>query len=328
MLSSKPRWKGLLKFFGPLLFILFFIKVVDPKTTLNLLKEIKIGIVLLSLLLFPVVNAAQTFRWWIICRYVGITASYSGLFQVYYISWFLSALPLSGIMPLSKIIYLHEEGKPTGKVFVSITLDKLFDIIGLLFFGLFGFIYFPGILFGNQLLVGFLGGTLLIVGVGLVFGRKTWEGFRKLFKRFANKRLRLTGRNLEADMARFWSDFNLKIFLLLLGISIAIGILRSLVLYLLAISLDMDTSFGLIVACRALIGIINVIPVTISGLGTRDAILLLTLPLSGISKEAALALGLIAFLWTIGSKFSGVIFWLKRPLPAGSILAIKEKLFT
>nr|MBC8392281.1 flippase-like domain-containing protein [Deltaproteobacteria bacterium] len=107
-----------------------------------------------------------------------------------------------------------------------------------------------------------------------------------------------------------------------------IGLLRSLVLYILAISLNIYVSFGLIVACRALIGIANVIPVTISGLGTRDAILLLTLPLAGISKEAALALGLIAFLWTIGSKFSGVLFWLQRPLPAGSIMAIKEKLFT
>lgn len=328
MLSSKPRWKGLLKFFGPLLFILFFIKVVDPKTTLNLLKGIRIDIVLLSIFLFPVVNAAQTYRWWIVCRHIGIRASFNGLFQVCYISWFLSALPLSGIMPLSKIIYLHEEGKPPGKLFISITLDKLFDVIGLLFFGLFGIIYFPGILFEKQILTGFLGGTFLIVCVVLVFGRKTWEGLMKLFKRFTNKNLQQVGRNLETDMTKFWSDFNLKIFFLILGISIVIGILRSLVLYLLAISLNIGIGFGPIVACRALIGIINVIPVTISGLGTRDAILLFTFPLLGISKEAALALGLIAFLWTIGSKFSGVIFWLKRPLPAGSIIAMKEKLFT
>lgn len=328
MLSLKPRWKGLLKFFGPLLFILFFIKVVDPKTTLSILKKIRIEIALLSILLFPVVNAALTYRWWIVCRHVGIRASYNELFQVCYISWFLSALPLSGIMPLSKIIYLNEKERPPRKLFISITLDKLFDIIGLLFFGFFGIIYFPGILFKNQILTGLLGGTFVIVCMVLVFGRKTWKGLMKLFKRFANKNLRQVGRNLEADMEKFWSDFNLKIFFLILGISIAIGILRSLVLYLLAISLNINIGFGPIVACRALIGIINVIPVTISGLGTRDAILLLILPFLGISKEAALALGLIAFLWTLGSKFSGVIFWLKQPLPAGSILAIKEKLFT
>jgi hypothetical protein len=69
-----------------------------------------------------------------------------------------------------------------------------------------------------------------------------------------------------------------------------------------------------------------VIPVSISGLGTRDAILLFALPLAGVSKEAAIALGFLAFLWTIGSKFSGVIFWFKHPLPTSSIRSIKEKL--
>lgn len=328
MLSSKHRWKKLLKLCGPLLFIVFFIKVVDSRATLNLLKEVRIEIVLLSILLFPIVNAAPTFRWWVICRHAGMTASFGGLFQVYYISWFLSALPMSGVMPLSKIIYLSEDGEPAGKSLVSITLDKLFDMIGLLFFGLFGFIYFPGILIENRLLVGLGSGVLLILCTALAFRKKIWKGSGKLFKRFANKRLRQFGRNFEADLTNFWSGFNVKFFALILGISIAIGLLRSLVLYILAISLNIYVSFGLIVACRALIGIANVIPVTISGLGTRDAILLLTLPLAGISKEAALALGLIAFLWTIGSKFSGVLFWLQRPLPAGSIMAIKEKLFT
>ena len=85
------------------------------------------------------------------------------------------------------------------------------------------------------------------------------------------------GDNLEADLAGFWSGFNLQFCGLILGISIAIGLLRSLVLYLLAISLNIYVDFGLIVACRALIGIVNVIPISISGLGTRDAILLLAL---------------------------------------------------
>ena len=131
------------------------------------------------------------------------------------------------------------------------------------------------------------------------------------------------GRNLEADLAGFWAGFNLQFLGLIIGISIAIGLLRSLVLYLLAISLNIYVDFGLIVACRALIGIVNVIPISISGLGTRDAILLLTLPLSGVPKEAAIALGFAAFLWTLCSKFSGIVFWLKHPLPSDSIRAMK-----
>jgi uncharacterized protein (TIRG00374 family) len=325
MQPSKPVWKGLLKLLGPLFFIFLFIRVVDLKTTAALLKEINLQPALLSVLLFPIVNGALAVRWWILCRRLGIEASFNWLFQIYYSTWFLSAIPLVGVSPLSKFIYLKEEGKAPGLSAVSIILDKLFDIFGLLAFGLFGLVYFPknfykGLHFGFAVVLAFF-----LMFAFLIFGKKIWKLFTAFLDRYANKKIRQIGRNLEADLAGFWSAFDVKFFLLMLGISIAIGLLRSLVLYLLAVSLKIQVSFGLIVACRALIGIVNVIPVTINGLGTRDAVLLLALPLAGVSKEAAIALSFSAFLWIIGSQFSGVVFWLKHPLPCGGIRAIKEK---
>jgi uncharacterized membrane protein YbhN (UPF0104 family) len=193
-------------------------------------------------------------------------------------------------------------------------------------FGLFGLVYFPHHLLKNLQIWFFLGGILLLVLVIRMFGGRIWAAFMSLLNRYTNRRLQKLGHRFEKDMVEFWSGFNLASFAPILGISIVIGLLRSLVLYTLSIALSLDLSFGLIVACRALIGIVNVIPVSISGLGTRDAILLLTLPFSGVSKEAAVALGFLAFLWAICSKFSGVIFWLKRPVPTVSIMAMKNKI--
>jgi hypothetical protein len=92
-------------------------------------------------------------------------------------------------------------------------------------------------------------------------------------------------------------------------------------------ALGIKLSFGLTVACLALIGIANIVPVTVNGLGTRDAILLIALPLAGYSKEAALALSFTAFLWSAMFKLSGAIFWLKNPLPTKAILSFKKKFF-
>jgi uncharacterized protein (TIRG00374 family) len=224
------------------------------------------------------------------------------------------------------LLYLKEAGKPAGISAVSITLDKLFDVIGLMVFGLFGLVYFPQSLFKHTHLWIIITGALIVVFFLWMFGSKIWPALMELFKRYTNRRLQKLGTKLEEDLKGFWSNFNVQSFFLILGISIAIGILRAFVLYILAISLNIYVSFGLIVACRATIGIVNVIPVTISGLGTRDAILLMTLPVFGVSKEAAIALGFVAFLWTICSKFSGIFFWLKHPLPSNSLLRIKEKL--
>lgn len=328
MLLSKPRWKGLLKLLGPILFIFLLIRVVDPRATAELLKAIRPEMVLISILLFPGVIAVLTVRWWLVCQRLGLKASFKELFHIYYTAWFLSALPLVGISPIAKLIYLKEEGKPADVAAISIVLDKLLDVIGHLIFGIFGFFYFPGSIFKDTQLWSFFGGMLILAFIILILRTKIWIFLKSFLKRYTNKKLQGIGRNIEIKLMGFWANFNIQFFSPILGISIAIGLLRSLVLYLLAISLDIPVSFGFIIACRALIGIVNVIPVTINGLGTRDSILLLTLPLLGVPKEAAIALGLVAFLWVICSKFSGVVFWLKRPLPTSSLLAIKEKLLS
>ena len=322
----KKNWKRLLKLLGPILFIFLFVRVVDPVATAGLLKKIRPDMALLSILLFPIVNAVLTFRWWLICQRLETGISFRGLFQIYYISWFLSALPLVGIAPLAKLCYLKEEGEPAGISAVSIILEKLADIFGLFIFGLFGVAYLPQSLFNISYL-----GTIFVVAILAaiilwIFGSKMGPTVVGLIAQYTDKRLKKIGRNLQADLKGFWSRFNLGFFLLILIISIAVGILRALVLYVLAMSLNISAAFGLIVAVRAIIGIANIIPITISGLGTRDGILLLVLPLAGVSKEAAIALGLLAFLWTICSKFSGIFFWLKRPLPLNSIRGIKENL--
>jgi uncharacterized membrane protein YbhN (UPF0104 family) len=168
-----------------------------------------------------------------------------------------------------------------------------------------------------------IGSCLMAMIILWGFRDRIWTALLVFFKRYTTKGLQKIGSSLHTDLKVFWSRFNVRFFLLILCISIIIGMLRALVLYVLAVAMHISVGFGLIIACRAIIGLVNVIPVTISGLGTRDAVLLLILPLAGATKEAAIALGMAAFLWTIGSKFSGVFFWLNRPLPSKSFLNIK-----
>jgi uncharacterized protein (TIRG00374 family) len=326
MNRSKPKWKGLLKFLGPIFFIFIIVRVVDPKAALEFIKEINPGLALSSILLTPIIIAIRTSRWWLICQHLGIASTATRLFQINYISWFLSVVPLVGVSPLAKIIYLKEEGKPVGKTAISVTLDKICDVLGQVFFSFFALIYFPEIFLKNmQRWIFFAAGCIALFAV-LIFWSKLWTKVKEALKRYTGKRIQRFEENLEKELSEFWRHFDLLFLTKILAISVALGLVRSLTLYLLAISLNITVSLILIIACRALIGIVNAIPVSINGLGTRDAILLFALPLAGVSKEAAIALGFVAFLWTIGSKFSGVIFWFKHPLPTSGIRSIKERL--
>lgn len=322
------NWKRLLKLFGPLLFIFFFIRVVDPGKTAELLKKINPVFVFLSMILFPFLMYLRTLRWWLICRQINLKTSLNRLFQINYISWFLGNLPLGGISAVSKVVYLKEEGSTADRAFISITLDKLFDIIGLLVFGFYALFYFPSSLIAEKIPWIFLITVALFAILLLVFRKKIWMNGKQLLKKYLNKKLQRIGSNMENDLKLFWSRCGLGLFSTIIGLSICLGILRSLVLYILAHAIGISVSFAFMIACRGLIGLANIIPISISGLGIRDAMLLLTLPLAGYSKEAALALGFTVFIWTTIFKFSGIFYWFRSPLPLKGIVAIKDKFFS
>lgn len=324
MQSFKPQWKALLKCLGPLFFIFLVIQVIDPATTAGLLKEIKLGWAAISMLLFPILLAILTLRWWLICQRLDMEIPFRTLFQINYIAWFLGLVPLMAVTPLSKFVYLKDRGIPAGNTALSITLDKLFDVIGLILFGFFGLIYFPRGMFQEIHIWIFLTAGLLALATILLFWNTLWAAFIRFLKKVTGKRIQRIGEKLDVDLSGFWSQFDFSFFVFMILIAVALGILRAFILYLLAVSLNIYVGFGFMVACRALIGIVNIVPITINGLGTRDAVLLLALPLANVSKEAAVALSCLMFLWLIITKFSGIFFWLKHPLPAkifkGSIL--------
>jgi uncharacterized protein (TIRG00374 family) len=319
--------KSLLKLFGPLLFIFLLIRVVDPKQAAGYLKEIRIDMIFISIALFPIIMYAKTLRWQTICRHLNLHLPIGKLFQINYISWFMGNLPPGGLALLSKIIYLKDDGKPVSTSFISISLEKLLDIVGLMIFGIYALIYFPkGLVEEEKLWI-----VIAIIGAAsfLIFAFK--DKLRESCQKWLNKKLltkvKFNSDGFEEALNLFWSGFQIKLFVIVIVLTIFIYLLMSLALYILAMALGIKLSFGLTVACLALIGIANIVPVTVNGLGTRDAILLFALPLAGYSKEAAIALAFTAFLWSAAFKFSGVIFWLKNPLPTKAILSFKNKLF-
>ncbi len=303
--------KQLGKLFGPALFIVILLTVVDFPRMAEMARSLRPGMVLLGILLFFPLTAVQTFRWWIVCRQLKMSVSFSTLFEIYYISWFLGSLPLSGATAASKALYLKSEGFALDRSAAAVVIDKVLDLFGIMGFALFGLLYLP-----HRYLAGLLSGWVYIaagVAVGLVAAKTgaakaVWDRVGRAFlRRFGDR-----APDLSAILSDFRNSAGLGLGLAHLVLIVAIGLLRGAILYVLALSLGLEVSFWLMVACRSLVGFVNIVPISVSGLGTRDAVLLLILPLWGITKEAAVALGFLAFLWTVFTKLTGIVFWFKR----------------
>ena len=85
--------------------------------------------------------------------------------------------------------------------------------------------------------------------------------------------------------------------------------------YLLAIGLGLDIAVGTFVLIVPLANVVASLPVTINGLGMRDASYLVLLGIAGVSKEEAVALSLLYFAATLAGGFTGILAFVVTPVP-------------
>lgn len=309
--------KILIKCLGPLLFVFLALKVVNAQAAWELLKELRWDLCMLSFVFFPWVVVLHAYRWWVIGRLMGMESSLKRLFHVYWTGWFLGFLPPGGVAVIAKIYYLKRDGEPPGRTSVSLGVDKLFDLISTALFGAYGLLYFQeSLLPGYGKWLSLTGGLLVLIGF-LLNGKRLWGKVRKGLIGYLAKLRGALGdvlRESEKAAESFWDRMNLLIFIKVTMLSLCLELSRAAVFFLLAKALGLNMTISFAFACRALIGLVQVVPVTVGGLGTREAVLLLTLPLAGFSKEAAFSLGFVSFLWNSLFHLSGVLFWLIEPL--------------
>jgi glycosyltransferase 2 family protein len=85
--------------------------------------------------------------------------------------------------------------------------------------------------------------------------------------------------------------------------------------YLLAIGLGFNISLATFVLIVPLTNVIASLPITINGLGMREASYLVLLGMAGVSKERAVALSLLYFAATMVGGFTGVFAFVMTPMP-------------
>jgi glycosyltransferase 2 family protein len=90
--------------------------------------------------------------------------------------------------------------------------------------------------------------------------------------------------------------------------------------YLLAIGLGLDIALATFVLIVPITNVIASLPITINGLGTREASYLVLLGMAGVSKEQAVALSILYFAATLAGGFTGVFAFVVTPMPRPPII--------
>jgi len=96
-------------------------------------------------------------------------------------------------------------------------------------------------------------------------------------------------------------------------ITVLVWIIYFIQIFLLANALSISISFVYLSICAAIAGLITLIPISISGIGTRDITLIVLFSFLGINRESAVAISMLILFISILMALIGLACWLKKP---------------
>ena len=234
-----------------------------------------------------VITALKAQRWRSILRTQGIALGYRRALH-----WYAAGLFLGGVSPgrlgeLVKVAFIRDLGHPLGRALFSAVMDRLLDLLAL-----------PAVVLGAMALYGGLLadelGTLaaaLGLGAAGLFALWRWRRLlaipiRALAPAALRARAQVTVEDFLGEVGRFGSRDGLALGTL----TLATWVLYGASVAVLGLGLGLPTDPVYLGAAALLAALVGLLPVTVSGVGTRDAVFAVLLGRVGVPTETAIAL--------------------------------------
>lgn len=311
-MPSKKKFKIFLQILGPLIFVYILTKI-DYNLLLKEVKLFKWHFLIFALGLMVLEIIIRTLRWQIVLSSLDISLSFKEGIALHWLGLFIANITPGHLGEVIKVYFLKNKGYSAFRSLFSIVLDRIADISVLLFFGLLIFIFF----------LESIGLYILIIGIFLVAGiifvclllnQKSFihKFFSKIIQKIFSVDFNKYGR---LSLNRFWQGIKklkkeaIVAFLSYLTIS---WFLYFLCRYVIAQALGLPLTFIDIIIISTVVAIVCILPISIAGIGTREATMIYLFSFFGLNKEVAVLFALLISAINIISVSFGLIPYLKE----------------
>ncbi|WP_129631682.1 lysylphosphatidylglycerol synthase transmembrane domain-containing protein [Candidatus Oscillochloris fontis] len=301
----------LLKLLGPLLLIVFLANA-NLGALIETLQSAVLWPIILSLVLMPPFVIIKSWRWVRLLREMDLHLDMRTAVALYTVGLFYGATTPGQAGDLLKAVYLRERGQPMAPAMLSVVLDRLFDLIIMAVLGTLGIFALGQLLPSRELQ------TVLVVlmGVGLVVltvvltarGPREWvltgllpRVAPRLKERLDTWNEQLSSLTLRPALIGVISGATL------ISASFTFGRI-----WLLFWALGLTAvPLYVVVGSAALTSVLQVLPISIAGVGIRDAVLIAIVMPYGYSADQALILSALFLLINLEHILVGFIvsFW-------------------
>lgn len=304
---TRVRW--LIRLLGVLLFVGILL-LVDVPHILSYLAQADFGLVVLSNVLVVPHLATKAWRWQVLLRSVGIRIGLVEASRLYAVGQAAGFLTPGQAGDAVKAVYLRGAGHSLGRALVTVVVDRMYDLLvvgGLAVWGVFVFGQVPS---GQTAMIVLF--VVLIVVLFALFASHGWQQpLARVVVRVVPPRF-LRGRDPQRTLeglvlppsALAWS-FAITL------ISFVISYYRS---WLVWAALDLYVPSEYFLAATSIAGIAAILPVTVAGVGTRDAAFVVLFAMMGYSAESAAALATLVLLHQITNWIVGFLGFIWKPV--------------
>lgn len=321
------RWISyLLPMTGILLFV-YILAVTGPSRILATLHQIDPW----SLVVFPLFTFAiiliRGLRWWHILRILEIDYPFWRCCYVWTIGFFASAVTPGKLGDAIRSFYVSRDtSRNLGEGFLTVFVDRLMDLVVILVFSMISVVVFSHAYIQLSSAWVFLLASLLILAtIGLTLKREMVRALlTPLFRFFVPQRFQ---NRMSADFHSFYDS--LEAFLRvrwrtlgILALTVAYWLLVFVLVYSITSVMNLNVAFSYIMLVIPIVTIVEFLPISISGLGTREAAVIYFFSVIGIARPEAVAFSLVYLLFgTYATALVGLLFWLRSPVAFATVAA-------
>ncbi|MEX0785896.1 MAG: lysylphosphatidylglycerol synthase transmembrane domain-containing protein [Dehalococcoidia bacterium] len=303
------RWG--LRLVGPAVLVVLLVRVVDYGEFGDLLSDIRLPWLFGALAAVQLILFLRTMRWIEIHAAFGLPkASFAYQMRLSYATMLATLVLPQIVNPLSRLVLMAQDGYRAGRTLAGSVLEKLLEMGAFIVFGVYGSIVLAST-FGG--LAWWAIGGAVALGVAAFVAYLMRSRLTDLAIALIDRMPGLGGGQGDRDeIAHDIVSLDRFVLVRLSVWSLIIALTQAAMLYFLSRSLGVGLSFPYIVATWGVVALSLLLPLSVNGLGTREAVLVAAFRAAGESTDAAVAVGLLAFGVVAVGSLPGAFEWLRR----------------
>lgn len=311
---EKKHWKLLIRLIGFLILGIILL-LVDYKSLCNAIVKVNPFFYFITFVLLILIYIFKSLRWKMLLHIQGINYSFINCLFVFFSANFIAFITPGRIGEIAKAFYLKRDMNITfSKALPTVFFDRIFDIYALIILGLIGFSKFS--LFEKFDLISIIIICLLFVLPWFLIVKKiSMPLIRIIFRLPFLKHYQMIVNQVSEN---FFREMNTLIsFKLLYGVffTFLAYFVLFYIAYLISLACIFQINYLTIVFFVSVANILSFIPISILGIGTREASFIFLFSLINMSKEDAILFSTLFFItfYIVGGLY-GFICYLIKPI--------------